>query len=190
MENNVTMEMNDAQQQARKLVRCEIRNPMVSWDRTCEFAQLRGLSSEQSSFLFRMLHNILPTSSRLHHLHQRDSPACSLCTSDQEEDCLHALLICSHNSTVNNWIINCTRNVVPNSSPEDIIHLNLDINHPMMFLLIWLLANVLMLVWQLRLSKKSVNLFRIRAEMEAKISSLRKSRLSAMADKVESFLSL
>ena len=53
--------------------------------------------------MFKILHNILPKSSRLWRLNQKNSPACSLCPSGIPEDCLHALLVCSYNNDVNNF---------------------------------------------------------------------------------------
>ena len=149
-----------------------------------------GLSSEQTSFLFKMLHNILPTKSRLFRLHQKDSPACTLCTSGSSEDCLHALVTCSFNSEVKNWILDISSKVAPNSTMEDIVTLNLDINKHMVFPTIWLLSHVFCTVWQLRVSKKSIILYNIRAEIEAKINLLRKSRLAEAVEEIEKLLNI
>jgi hypothetical protein len=45
-------------------------------------------------------------------------------------------------------------------------------------------------VWELRLGKKSVTLFNIRADIEAKINILRKSRLAALSSKIENLINL
>ena len=83
-----------------------------------------------------------------------------------------------------------SRKVAPLCSLEDIVTLNLDISKPMMFPTIWLLSHVLCTVWQLRSSKKSITLYNIRAEIEAKINLLRKSRLSEATDEIEKLLNL
>ena len=178
------------QRQVWKPVKCEINNPSVSWDRSWEFACLRGLSSDQTSFIFKLLHNILPTGSRLHRLKQRESPVCTLCTSGLIDDCIHTFLTCNFNNGVNNWVIEFSRKVVPNCSLEDIICLNLELANPASFPLIWSLSHVFSSVWQLRLSKKTVNLFHIRAEMEAKVNILRKSRLCEATHQIENLLNL
>ena len=186
----VPMEVDAAQQQVWKPVKCEVSNPSVNWDRSWEFARLNGLSSDQTSFLFRILHNILPTNSRLHRLKQKDSPACTLCSSGNNEDCLHALLARSYNSNVKNWVLDLSRKVVPNCKLEDIVTLHLDLSKPMMFPLIWLLSHVFSLVWQLRVNKKSIVLYNIRAEIEAKINLLRKSSLNEAAGHIENLINL
>ena len=163
--------------QAWKPIKCEVNFPGNSWDRSWELAFSSGLNSDQSSFLFKLLHDILPTGSRLHRLKQKESSACTLCRSGADDDRLHALLACSFNSEINDWVVSLTHKVVANSKTEDIISLNLFISEPMHFPLIWTLSHVLMLVWQSRLNKKSISLYHVRAEIEAKINILRKSRL-------------
>ena len=127
MENHFTMELDATGNRIRKALKCEIKHPTVDWDRSWQLSQLKGLDSSQSTFLFKLLHNILPTSSRLFRLNQRQSPLCLLCESGEEEDCTHALLSCNYNADVNNWVIDCVFKAVPNANVEDITLLNLDI---------------------------------------------------------------
>ena len=106
LEKNVTMrEDRPALQPTWSSVKCEINNPMVEWYRTWQFAQLKGLNSEQTTIIFKVLHNILPTSSRLFRLNLIASPICALCSSGSIEECMHTLLECSHNNTVNSFIL-------------------------------------------------------------------------------------
>ena len=190
MENNITMELDADLRQVWKPVKCEIKLSSVTWDRSWELACLRGLSSDQTSFIFKLLHNILPTGSRLHRLKQRESTACTLCTSGLSDDCVHSFLTCSFNNGVNNWVIEFSRKLVPNCSLEDIICFNLHLANSVSFPLIWSLSHVFYTVWQLRLSKKTVNLYNIRAEIEAKVNILHKSRLFGAVHQIESLLNL
>ena len=123
-----------------------------------------------------MLPNILPTNSLLTKLKMKDSSACSLCPDGNFDDCQHALLVCYHNKEVNNWVIGITKNVLPQSTLLDIITLNLDLDTDTRFPIVWFLSNVFSAVWQLRLDKKAVHLYNIRADIEAKINILRKGR--------------
>ena len=123
-------------------------------------------------------------------LDRERSAVCTLCSSGLNEDCAHTFLACNHNSDVSNWVLDFTRKVAPNSNPEDIICLNLDLAESVAFPLIWSLSHVFFAVWQLRLSKKAVNLYNIRAEMEAKINILRKSRLLEAVSHIEKLLDL
>ena len=191
MENNVTKEVvMNTDRQAWKPIRCEVNFPGNSWDRSWELTFTSGLNSDQSSFLFKLLHDILPTGSRLLRLKQKESSACTLCRTGAIDDRLHALLACSINSEINDWVVSLTQKVVPNSKTEDIISLNLTISEPMHFPLIWTLSHVLMLVWQSRMNKKTISLYHVRAEIEAKINILRKSRLKEAVSQIETLINL
>ena len=173
LEKNVTVrEDRPALQPTLSPVKCEVNNPMVEWDRTWQFAQLKGLNSEQKTFIFKVLHNILPTSSRLFRLNEKASPICTMCTSGSIEDCMHALLEYSHNNIVNSFILEIFQKCLPRCKIEDIITLNLNLDKSKMFPLVWLLSHLLIMVWKLMSSKKAVNLFIIRADLKAKINIL------------------
>ena len=58
-----------------KATRAEIQYPMVDWQYSWQLARIQGISNECRSFLFRMLHQLLPTRSRLHRLSPRTNPS-------------------------------------------------------------------------------------------------------------------
>ena len=138
-----------------------------------------------------MLLNILPTKSRLFRLHQTDDPVCSLCTSGNSKDTSHALLSCNFNTVeVNNWIVEIAKKVSPSCTLQDIVTLNLDLEECNIYPMIWFLSHMFIMVWQHRVSKKSITLYTVRATLEAKMNILRKSRLSAKADQIALMLNL
>jgi len=79
MENDYTMELDAAGSRTWKLLKCELRLPALSWDRNWKYINLRGLNSDITSFLFKLLHDILLTASRQFRLNQRQSAICSFC---------------------------------------------------------------------------------------------------------------
>ena len=89
MENHVTMELSDTNERVWRPIKCELISPSVDWGRSWSLAHVKGLSSEQYTFLFCMLHNILPTNARLHRMNQRDSLTCSLCITGAYDDLVH-----------------------------------------------------------------------------------------------------
>ena len=191
VENNVLMEIKENNQREFIPIRCEIKMPDVNWDQSWSYTLLSGLESEQRSFLFRMLHNILPTKTRLFRLHQTDSAVCSLCTSGASEDCIHAFLTCSYNtSDVNDWLIQMVNNTAPNSNMQDIVTLGFNLDETVAFPLIWVLSHIFNIVWQLRSSKKTINMYIIRASLEAKINILRKSRLNSRSNQIVNMINL
>ena len=168
----------------------ELNNPDVNWDRSWSYTRLRGLNSDQTSFLFKLLHNILPTNERLYRLNLKDSQACSLCTSGNSDNLEHAFLECSHNNEINAWLLRLCRNTVPSCSVSDIVHLNLSLSTPLALPVIWILSHTFHLVWNLRCNKKAINRVVVRAELEARVNILRKSRLAEAAYRVEGLMDL
>ena len=65
LENNCTMESRNGDDQAFKLCRVELAHPETDWERSWRLARLPGLGPGNISFIFKMLHQILPTQERL-----------------------------------------------------------------------------------------------------------------------------
>ena len=88
-ENKVTM-MEEGESQQFIPCRVEVRNPEYDWISTWPRMRLTGLGAELSSFLFKVMHDLLPTQERV----ARTSPAvsgnCKLCSPNAEEDLIHA----------------------------------------------------------------------------------------------------
>ena len=85
--------------------RVEILHPSSNWQFTWRLARLRGLGSELCSFLFKLLHLLLPTQDRVHRMAGRigqSSDLCKLCGVEVETP-VHALFYCGHNLKV--WFI-------------------------------------------------------------------------------------
>ena len=83
-----------------------------------------------------------------------------------------------------------SHNFVGMQTPADIVTLNLSLSEPLAFPVIWTLSHALYLVWHLRFNKKTISRIIIRAELEARINILRKSRLATAAEKVGDLLEL
>ena len=65
MEQDITMiEQVDSPMQYIK-TRSELASPNTDWENTWRRARLKGLGSEATSFLFKLLHLLLPTEQRL-----------------------------------------------------------------------------------------------------------------------------
>ena len=138
------------------------------------------LSMDQT-FLWRMLHDILPTQARLHRMGMRNAPTpnCLHCDSAVPECLQHALVSCRKNREVIDWLLPVIHQHLPDVQPQQLVLLDLGIlDDSMKFPLVWLISNVFSLVWQARKDKKSPNLFHTRSMLEARVSILRKTRLA------------
>ena len=65
LDKTVLKEKTDSGEFILKKCRAELKHPDNDWDTSWVLARLKGLESSQISFLWKMLHNLLPTQSRI-----------------------------------------------------------------------------------------------------------------------------
>ena len=88
----------DENNQQNIVCKAEAEKPNVNWETSWQLARLGGLGSPSITFLWRMLHNILPTKQRLNRVTRTvNSPLCTKCDMNVEDDLKHALLKCPYN---------------------------------------------------------------------------------------------
>ena len=187
------MPFDDNGRSSLKPCKAELGNPGVDWQRTWHLASHSRLSSEDQTFLWRMLHNILPTQARLHRMGMRNSPTpnCLHCDSSEPESLQHALVICPKNREVTNWFLTIVHQHLPGLEPQQLVLLDLgNLEESIQFPIVWFISNALSQVWQARKDKKSPNLFSIRSTLEARVSILRKARLENHCAIIETMLNI
>ena len=146
-------------------------------------ACIAGLESCDYTFLWRMVHNILPTQERLHRLLRNiDSPVCTLCQSQEVSTLPHALFTCLYNREVGQWLLDILRRHLPTVVPQQVVLLDLHLGDHVRLPIIWLIAKTLGDIFSCRLEKKACTLFNTRTTLEASIMLLRKTRHSKAAD--------
>ena len=165
--------------------RAELKDPEIAWVSIWPSIRLPGLGSGITSFIFKVLHNLLPTQERI----SRTSPAvtgmCRLCVLDTTEDLHHALVSCPGNGGVGHAVLQCLPNVPgPNDTIVQIVAEGVD-EYPV----VWFMAVSWMNIWESRRQGKRPELFRIRADLEAKVSLLRKTRYLEPAEEISQMIS-
>ena len=173
-----------------KPCRTEVYHPEVNWERTWTLAVTPGLSSEHLTFLWRMLHNLLPCQARLFRLKMPNvtSDICTLCNSNLTGDLNHCLLHCNFNDGAGQFLLVTLSNLVPNLQPNQVTLLNFDVSQENQLPAIYLISAVLSEVWICRKEKKPCHLNTIRATLEAGINIMRRSRYQAAAIKLSTIL--
>ena len=132
-----------------------------------------------------MLHGLLPTQERIARvgLHEGQPGLCLLCRLDTE-DLVHSFFDCNKNMLVGLALLGCVQQLVPDLSPEAAVKVDFgcllqeDQNLAVQIILI----TSLKYIWESRLAKKMVSMFRMRAEIEARVAILRKTRYQSSAE--------
>ena len=165
--------------------RVELQNPDNDWEVTWRRSRLSGLGSELSSFLFRIIHQLLPTKERQHRVHPATSSTCRLCLQDSTEDLLHSFFLCPFNHDFGMIVV---ENLLPydrSLTPAKLLQLDInledeDMEHPA----VWYTAANLFHIWECRVSGKRAKLYTIRSEVESRVALLRETRFRESAEKI------
>ena len=76
--------------------RAEILHPLHDWTNTWALARLSGLSSLSMTFLFQLLHQILPCRERLARILPRvQTNNCRVCETGEKDSLVHSLVECA-----------------------------------------------------------------------------------------------
>ena len=142
------------------------------------------------SFLFMLLHCLLPTQDRVSRLGGSENGGlCKLCNTEIE-DTLHAFFTCPHNMVLGNALLGYVQVAAPGLTQEGALKLlfETDMAEDETLASLYVLSAGLRFIWEKRTLKKQVALHEMRAEVEAKISILRKSRHRNVAEIMEIML--
>ena len=193
VEDNITMPAHDGDSTRQfKSSRAELAWPDNDWDHTWKLARLRGLGPEITTFVWRLLHNILPTQERTSRIANKGSGTtssiCKLCQDQLEEDQLHAFFHCKNNSNASRALLNSITPVLPNITPRQVLLLDFDLEESQEFPIVWFVGHFLQIVWNSRVEKRQVRLYSIRADLEARSSLLRETRYKEHLEKIKEMM--
>ena len=174
--------------QVLKPLRIELALPANQGDRTWHLARQYMLGPHLYSFLFKLLHQILPTAERISRIMPNQSPNCTRCKKNEPETLTHALVTCDENQGVSLILLQGLRKVIPSLSPINMLTLDFETDEQHHFPLVWCTATFLSSLWHLRVEKKKVELIKIRSELEANCRLLRESRLSGTTNLLSQIL--
>ena len=165
-------------------VRSELLHPNTDWEQVWQLTRTKGLGPELTSFQFKMIHELLPTQERIARLglHEGQPGLCLLCRVEAE-GLVHAFFDCTKNMQVGLALLGCVQQLVPDLSTDAAVLVDFGCVLPEEenLAIQCILITGLRYIWETRLAKKVVTTFRMRAEIEAKVSILRKTRYQASA---------
>ena len=153
----------------------------------------KGLSGEQTSFMMKMLFNILPTKQRLFRLNSVNSPTCDLCSAGVVGEITHDMMECDFNGIVNDWIIAVLIDIDPTLintelNAVNLSSFNLQTDRETSIPVLWFLTTIFNLIWTARISKKPPSFTTIKAEIKADLTIWKRTNYNNMAVIIESAL--
>ena len=125
-----------------------------------------------------MMHDLLSTQSRLHHMGSINSPLCKMPDCSEEGTLLHELINCSSNDEVGHNLVFCLQNHVPGLEADASLRLEHgDISAETSLPVTLLTAITLNHIWMERNVAARIRAYKVRAEIEL----LRTTRLNSAA---------
>ena len=177
VEQNVTKREVD-QEGRMEMIPCRVEEkyPEVCWAESYRISRLPGLSPDSKSFLFRLMHELLPSKERIHHLTPASSPLC-WCNTGAVETYQHIFYDCIKNNEAGQALLRCVQSYDRSLTEVKSLRVELSADEPFLLASISILSSGLELIWENRKVKKSTAMYSMRAELESSISIKRRSRL-------------
>ena len=152
----------------------------ANWDEIWSAYRMPCLSPATRSFLFKMLHELLPTEQRLNRIGRNNGAVCKYtCLGQPIADLANCLLSCDLVKDVGMWLLQLDTS----KTADDILQLRLDNEGK-----VWLAVNVLEYCWYKRSQGKKADLVECMAKLKCDIRLLRTSKYQNVAEQVCEFL--
>ena len=162
----------------REYIKCkaELISPGTDWELSWSLSRLKGLGSDATSFLWKLLHCILPTEERLSKILPNSSPSRKFCPYQVQANLEHCFFFCNLTRTVGNQVLTFCQTFCPGITPSQVLRLELHVNLTEETPVVWIVAQFLMNIWEARVKGKMADLFRVRSDLESKVNLLRETR--------------
>ena len=188
LEENCTIEVGESDRWDNKeYIKCRVEraSPDADWPLVWRLARYGGLGPDNISFLFRMIHQTLPTQERVSRTKPGTSPQCKLqeCSA-VTEDLSHALLHCPGNESVGLNLLTCLREIQPGLQADALLRLEIQVEEELELPVVWTAATILRIVWNMRQTSPRIRPYLVRSQLEAEINLLRGTRYSEATNKI------
>ena len=140
--------------------------PNFDFSNSYRLIRLFGLTPDQKSFLFKMIHNLLPTKERLYRLKKVPTPYCIFCPDLMVDDMEH-FFVCSKYFHIMGPVTNLIHTILPGVPVSEIVSLRVRLENSNELPFVWLLSSFLMLVWNARIMGKALTFPSFQAEVQA-----------------------
>ena len=188
LEKEVTMvEMNDNSMEYTKS-RAELASPGTDWVTSWRRARMKGLGSEAISFLWKLLHRLLPTEQRLARILPNSAQTCKYCPTPVTADLVHCFFSCVKTGDVGGRLLTAVRQHEPAVTQAGLLRLEFQEEGDKELPLVWITAHTLLYMWTTRASGRVVDLYLTRSMLEFKINLLRETRYASAVNLINEIL--
>ena len=177
LEKEVTMDNNNEY----TMCRAELASPGTDWKACWRRARLKGLGSEATSFIWKLMHRLLPNEQRLARILPNSSALCKYCPDPPIADLEHCFFGCIKTGEVGRKLLETMINHDPSVTPAGLLRLEFQEEGEQEMPLVWTAAHTLSYMWKKRTTGHVVDLTLTRASLEAKVNLLRETRYSNSA---------
>ena len=150
--------------------RIETIYPNIRWNEYYRLQKLQGLSPNAKSFLFKLVHQLLPSRERVHRIMPANTGSVGATLGSWRPTCMGYLNVAR---TVR---LHLARVYDPQLNADKALQLLADSEEVFLLPTITVLATGLMTIWTNRLLKRVTNLYSMRTELECAVSIRRRSR--------------
>ena len=178
-EDNITM-LENLDENTREFRPCkaELASPSTDWTLSWSLCRQPGLSPDLSSFLWKMLLDLLSTQKKLNKMGANLSPICKLCKQDTGS-LQHELLDCNLNDNTGQLLLSTLQSHIPSLTSASLLHLEFSNLEEKKHLPATILTAVtLSCIWKERTTISKVRAYQVRSELEQTINLLRTTRLA------------
>ena len=176
LELEVTMVDTETNSMEYRKSRSELSSPSTDWELTWGRARLKGLGSEATSFLWKLLHHILPTEERVARILPNSSEYCRQCPTPTPANLEHCFFNCVSTNNVGRSLLQAIRLHDPAVTPAGLLRLEFTAEEANEMPIVWVTAQTLLYMWGVRQNGRIVDLFTTRTVLETKINLLRETR--------------
>ena len=141
-------------------------------------AKIKGISNQARTFMWRLLHNLLPSEQRLFRLKKTQSPRYILCLENLEDDIWqHSFSLCSFSNPAMEWMMKVIQSMDPTITKEKSIFLQIEpINKDNTLPCVWIISETLQYIWARRRSREPIDVVCMKASLEAKCHMLQQTK--------------
>ena len=158
--------------------RVERLSPLLDWNIIWKRVRLACLSSSMMTFLWKLIHHLLPTEERISSTLGNIPSTCRLgCADNTEANLEHCLFSCILSIEVGSWLLETVRTFFPRANAASIINLDLPDNDAVL----WIVAYTLQYVWSKRLLKRKATLISCVATLKSEALKLEGTHHSQLA---------